>query len=43
VVLNFSTRDFLCSGESGNVEEEVGIEKWDSDTIIQFLDEKIQH
>ena len=30
------------SGDSGTVEEEVGIENWDTDTIVQFLDEKIQ-
>jgi len=30
-------------GASGNVEDEVGIEKWDTDTIVQFLDEKIAH
>jgi len=29
-------------GDSGTVEEEVGIENWDTDTIVQFLDEKIQ-
>jgi hypothetical protein len=36
----FSIFDNIFSGDSGD-EEEVNIEKWDQDTIVQFLDEKI--
>jgi len=30
-------------GEGDFLEEEVNIENWDTDTIVQFLDEKLTH
>ena len=37
----FKLKQFL--GEGDFVEEEVNIENWDTDTIVQFLDEKLTH